>query len=164
MVVTYPKALAEELDLRDILTTHGVRLSEGDEVVTFGEGRTIGYAARLTEEQSALVAEWQRQGTKVTFSSPLEGCVSRVIAARRRSKNVHLRVEEGLVYVAYAEEMQLAYAEVVPIDIEGELVNLLALLNEDYDLKRAQFTLSGSEGKRCYKTVREYFRRVDLER
>lgn len=164
MVAPYPKALTEELNLRDMLSLHGIRTEESDEIVTFGESRNIGYAAPVSKEQSKQVAEWRSQGVEVSFSSPLERCVSAVIAARRRSKNVHLTLDQGIAYVAYAEEMQLRYAEIVPIENEGELVNLLALLNEDYDLKKAQFTLSGSEGKRYYKTLKEYFRRVDLEK
>lgn len=164
VVTTYPKALEESLPKSEVLTLSGISLAKDDSIVSFGESKNIGYLARLSAENASIVEDWESQGVRVTFSSPLERCVGRAVAATRRSKNVHLAVEENVVYVAYAEDMQLRYAEAIPIEEESAVVNLLALLNQDFDLRKAQFVLSGEEGKKYYKTLKEYFRRVECEK
>lgn len=164
VVTTYPKALEEGLAKSEVLTRSGIALAEGDQVVCFGESRNIGYVARLSAENSEIISEWRAQGTRVTFTSPLERCVGAAVAATRRSKNVHIHILGQVASIAYAEEMQLRYAEVVPFEDEGAMVNILALLNKDYDLRKAQFVLGGEDGKKYYKTLKEYFRRVECEK
>lgn len=164
VVATYPKSIESELNLREMLTLHGIFLADNDCVVTFGQSKSIGYVAKVSAELATLIKQWRANGVQVTLSSPLERSVRGAITATRRSKNVHLWIEGGVTYVAYAEEMQLRYAEVIPTEGQEALINLLALLNEDYNLKKAQFLLGGSEGKQYYKTLREYFRRVELSK
>ena len=84
------------------------------------------------------------------------------VVATRRKKNVVLLIEEGCCYAAYAEEHKLHFAEALPLAGEEQLINLLALLNKDYDLRKAQFTLCGSDGNGYYKLVKNYFRRVKV--
>lgn len=161
VVTTYPKALEESLRPSEVLTRSGIALAADDRVFAFGESRNIGFLARLSAENAEVVDALEAGGAQVIFTSPLERCVRSAVAATRRSKNVHLEVEHNVVYVAYAEDMKLRYAEIVPLADEDAMVNLLALLNQDYDLRKAQFVLGGEEGKRYYKTLKEYFRRVE---
>lgn len=162
VVATYPKELAEEIDFHAMLTTHGLTPREDQTLVHFGDSRSVGYVAVVAGDLAKTIESERQNGKEVTLTSPLEMCVKRAIVATGRSKNVYLWLEDEVAYVAYAENMRLRYAEVVPTANEKELVNLLALLNKDFDLKKAQFTLAGKDNKRYYKCLKSYFRRVEL--
>ncbi len=162
VVATYPKELAEELDFEAMLTTHGIPVGEDSAIVHFGSGRSVGYAARVSRSVADRINAERAKGKEVTVTSPLEMCVGKAIVANRRSKNVVLHLEEEMCYVAVAEDMRLRFAEAVPTQNAKELVNLLALLNRDFELKKAQFTLSGSEAQKYHKTLKSYFSRVEI--
>lgn len=162
VVAAYPKELAEEIDFNAMLSTHGIPSSQESEIVHFGSGRSVGYAAVVDGSVAKLIASERAKGKEVVVTSPLEMCVGKAIVATRRSKNIFLHLEDTMCYVALAENMRLRYAEAIPTENAKELVALLALLNKDFDLKKAQFTLSGDEGKKYYKTIRSYFRRVEM--
>ena len=164
VVVPYPVALAEQLDLEAMMTTSGVALGEGDRLLASDPEGEVGYAIRLSAESAAVVEEWQREGKSVRLLSPLMSCVARAIEGCRRKKLVVLTLLNGVAYAAYTNERQLQYAEALPIAGEQELVNLVALLNQDYDLRRARFVLLGKESKAYYKTLRKYFSRVRVEK
>ena len=164
VVVPYPSVLAEQLDLEAMMTTSGVTFEQGDRLFTTNSQGEIDYALRLSAESAAVVEEWQREGKSVQLFSPLMSCVVRAIEGCRRKKLVVLTLLNGVAYVAYTNERQLQYAEALPIGSEQELVNLVALLNQDYDLRKARFILLGKESKAYYKTLRKYFSRVRVEK
>ena len=164
VVVPYPSVLAEQLDLEAMMTTSGVSLEQGARVFTSTPEGEISYALRLSAESAAVVEEWQREGKSVQLLSPLMNSVARAIEGCRLRKLVVLTLLNGVAYVAYTNKRQLHYAEALPIGGEQELVNLVALLNQDYDLRRARFVLLGEESKTYYKTLRKYFSRVRVEK
>ena len=110
-----------------------------------------------------MVEEWSQRGLEVRFYTPLMSCATRAIVGTRRKKTVVLALLDGVVYAAYTYKRGLQYAEALPVEGEEELVNLLAHLNQDFDLHKARFILLGESSKRYYKTLRQYFRRVRVE-
>lgn len=163
VVAPYPTALSGEIDAKALLTTAGVAVGDTDKVfVAEGEG-AVSYALRLSAESAEVVEEWMQRGLEVSLHSPLMSCVARAIVGSRRPKTVVLRLSDGVGYVALSNEKRLQYAEALPMEGEAELINLLALLNEDYDLRKARFILFGKESATYYKTLRKYFRRVRVE-
>lgn len=109
-----------------------------------------------------MAEKWREEGRTVSFTSPLAKCVSEAVAQTKRAKIVTLRLEEETAYVAMAEEHRLRYAEALPVRNEEELVGLLAQLNNDFQLSKALFLLSGESAKSYRKIVRKYFRRVEV--
>lgn len=162
VVATYPKELAEEIDFAAMLLTHGITPNEESAIIHFGDSRSVGYVALISKSLEKVILAERAAGKDITITTPLEACVKRAVVATKRAKNIYLHIEDDMAYVAYAENMRLHYAEVVPTAKESELINLLALLNKDFDLKKAQFTLTGKDGKRYYKCLKRYFRRVEL--
>lgn len=165
VVVPYPTALSSEIDTKVLLATAGVAVDDTDKIfVTEVEGEgAVSYTLRLSAESTKVVEEWQRKGIDVCFRSPLMSCVVRAIAGSRRPKTVVLSLLGDTAYVALSNEKRLQYAEAMPMGGEEELINLLALLNEDYDLRKARFILLGKESATYRKTLRQYFRRVRVE-
>ena len=162
-VVPYPKALSEELDLTALLSAAGIALQEDDRVVSIeGEG-AINYALRLSAESAKAVDELQGRGVSISFATPLARCVTRAIVGTRRPKTVVLALLGGVAHIAYSDHKHLEYAEAIPLNGEEELINLLAHLNQDYELRKARFVLLGKESWAHYKTLRSYFRRVSRE-
>ena len=162
-VVPYPKALSEELDFAALLSDAGIALQEGDRAVSIeGEG-AVNYALRLSAESVVAVEELQTRGVSVTFATPLAQCVTRAVVGSRRPQTVILTLLGGVAHFAYSDHKHLEYAEAMPLAGEEELVNLLAHLNQDYELRKARFILLGKESWTQYKTLRKYFRRVSRE-
>lgn len=162
-VVPFPREVAERLDLEALMLAAGVALAPTDRIVTTSHGGSIEYAIRFSEESSEIVGEWQAKGYKVSYDTPLSGVCRRAIVGTRRPKTVVLRIEEGTCYVALSEEKRVCYLEALPIAGTEELINLLALLNRDYELRKARFVLLGKESATYRKTIRGYFRRVSCE-
>jgi hypothetical protein len=162
VVATYPKKLEDEIDFEAMLSTHGIALTQESAIVRFGDSRNVGYAARIEKSLAELINAEREKGKEITITSPLEACVKRAIVATKRSKNLFLHLEDEVAYVAFAEDMHIRYAEIVPTANQSELVNLLALLNKDFDLKKAQFTLSGGDAQKYLKCLKSYFRRVEF--
>ena len=163
VVVPFPSALAEQLDLEAMMTTSGVAFEQGDRLFICEAQGEINYALRLSAESAAVVEKWQSEGKSVRLLSPLMRCVERALEGCRRKKLVVLTLLNGVAYVGYTNERRLQYAEALPIAGEQELVNLVALLNQDFDLRKARFVLLGKESKAYYKTLRKYFSRVRCE-
>ena len=163
VIVPYPSALGSEVDTRTLLNAAGVAVNDDDrDVVAEGEG-AVSYALRLSAESAEIVEGWRQRGLEVTLHSPLMSCVARAIVGSRRPKTVVLTLLGGTAYVALSNNKKLQYAEALPMEGEAELVNLLALLNEEHDLRKARFVLLGDESAKYYKTLRKYFRRVRVE-
>lgn len=163
VVVPYPKALGEQLDLEAMMECSALPIGKGERLfVAEGEG-AVSYALRLSAESAAVVDSWQQEGKVVVLRSPLMSCVTRAIVGSRRPKTVVLTLLDGVAYVALSNEKRLQYAEALPIAGEEELINILALLNEEHDLRKARFILLGKESADYYKTLRKYFRRVRVE-
>lgn len=162
-VIPYPKALGEELNLSSLLATSGIALQRGDMAVGIeGEGN-VNYALRLSAESVTALEEVRQRGLSVTLTTPLARCVCRAIVGSRRPKTVVLTLLDDTAYVAYTLDKHLEYAEALPTRGEEEVVNLLAHLNQDYDLRKARFVLLGKQSAEYYKTLRKYFRRVRVE-
>ncbi len=163
VIVPYPSALGSKVDTKALLDAAGVAVNNDNRVfVVEGEG-AVSYALRLSAESAEIVEGWRQRGLEVTLHSPLMSCVARAIVGSRRPKTVVLTLLGGTAYVALSNNKKLQYAEALPVEGEAELVNLLALLNEEHDLRKARFVLLGDESAKYYKTLRKYFRRVRVE-
>lgn len=162
VIVPYPSALGSKVDTRTLLNAAGVAVNDDRDVVAEGEG-AVSYALRLSAESAEIVEGWRQRGLEVTLHSPLMSCVTRAIVGGRRPKIVVITILDGVIYIAYSNKKRLLYAEALPVEGEAELVNLLALLNEEHDLRKARFVLLGDESAKYYKTLRKYFRRVRVE-
>lgn len=164
VIVPYPSALGSEVDTKALLDAAGVAVNDDNDRVIVAEGEgAVSYALRLSAESAEIVEGWRQRGLEVTLHSPLMSCVARAIVGSRRPKTVVLTLLGGTAYVALSNNKKLQYAEALPMEGEAELVNLLALLNEEHDLRKARFVLLGDESAKYYKTLRKYFRRVRVE-
>lgn len=163
-VVPYPQELTQEVDLRAFCASAGLSIAEDDKIVTTYTDGSVAYAIRLSGESAKIVEELQARGVEVTFDTPLAGVFRRAVIGSRRPKTVALRIEGATTYVAYSEEKRVRYVEALPTNGEEQLVNLVALLNRDFDLRKARFILLGEASARYYKTLRKYFRRVSREK
>ena len=163
-VVPYPQALTQEVDLRALCASAGLSIAEDDRIVTTHTDGSVAYAIRLSGESAEIVEELQARGVEVTFDTPLAEVFRRAVIGSRRPKTVALRIEDATTYVAYSEEKRVRYVEALPTNGEEQLVNLVALLNRDFDLRKARFILLGEASARYYKTLRKYFRRVSREK
>lgn len=163
-VVPFPVELSEGLDFEAMFATAGITLSEGEDIaITHTEG-AIGFALRLSAEVAEQTREWRERGLNVSFHTPLEGVVMRAIVGSRRPKTVVLRIENGTTYAAVSVEKRVKLVEALPMDGEEQVVNLLAHLNQDFDLGKARFILLGESSASYYKTIKKYFRRVRCEK
>ena len=162
IVVAAPAEEIAAWDGAELLQLQGIALHEGDCISVCEGSEGVGYIARIPKEVAAAIESWQKEGKRVELHTPLREAVEVAVAARRRDKNVVLILEDGCCYAAYAERHRLLYAEVLPLANEAALVNLLALLNKDFELRRARFELRGEESRQYYKCVRSYFGRVKL--
>lgn len=163
-VATFPRELAERLDLREVCAAAGVDIAENERVVVSRGEASIACGIVLDEQSTQVVEAWQREGVEPEFYTPLEGVIARAIVGSRRPKTVVLRLKEGVAYVALSEEHRICYAETLLTNSDEQLVNLLALLNQDFDLLKARFILLGKESEPYRKTIRRYFRRVSCEK
>lgn len=162
-VVPFPQECAQSVDFEALFHSAGIALAPTDRVVTTSYGGAVEYAIRLTEESAAVVDEWQERGCEVSYTTPLADVCRRAIVGTRRPKTVVLRIETGTCYAAYSEERRVRYLEALPVEGEEQFVNLLALLNRDYELRKARFVLLGKESAAYRKIARRYFRRVSCE-
>ena len=163
-VVPFPKELSEELDLGAMMEAAGVALDEGDQIVTTQTDGAVSFALRLSKESSEAIEALRERGLNVVFHTPLEGVLTRAIIGTRRPKTVVLRIEGGVAYTAVSVDKRAKLIEALPIGSEEGLVNLLAHLNQDFDLSRARFILLGESSAQYYKTIKKYFRRVRCEK
>lgn len=163
-VVAFPAEFSEGLDFEAMFATAGLTLSEGCKIVIAHTEGSICYALRLSEEWARWVEELRTKGLEVSLHTPLEGVVMRAIVGSRRPKTVVLRIENGTTYAAVSVDRRVKFVEVLPVDGEEQIVNLLAHLNQDFDLGKARFILLGESSASYYKTIKKYFRRVRCEK
>lgn len=164
VVVAFPRERAEGLSREALLQESGIAMGEGWCAATIEGAGAVWYAARLAVESATTIERLRSKGHDVKLTTPLEKLVVAAVAASRHAKNIFLRQIDDALYVAFAESHRLRYAEVLPLGGESDLVNLLALLNKDFDLRKGDFTLVGEVCGKYYKTVRKYFRRVKCEK
>ena len=163
-VLSFPAELSEGLVFESMFAIVGVILSEDEKIAMANTEGTIGFALRLSAEVTEQISEWRARGLEVSLHTPLEGVVVRAIVGSRRPKTAVLRIEEGVVYVAISVERKICFAEALPISGEEQVVNLLAHLNQDFELVKAHFVLLGESSEQYYKTIKKYFRRVRCEK
>ena len=163
-VVPFPAEVAEMVDLEAMFAAAGISLGNGDEIATTHNEGAIRYAIKLSQEAHNTICEWRERGLEVLLHTPLEGVTTRAIIGSRRPKTVVLQTEDGVAYVAVSVEHKVCFVEALPIGGEEQMVNLLAHINQDFNLGKARFILLGESSKGCYKTIKKYFRRVRCEK
>ena len=163
-VVPFPKECGEELDLRAMMEISGVALEEGDRIATAHTEGSVSFALRLSNESNEAIEMLREKGVNVTLHTPLEGVLTRAIIGTRRPKTAVLRIEDGVAYTAVSVEKRVKFVEALPIGSTEGVVNLLAHLNQDFDLGKARFILLGESSAQHYKTIKKYFRRVRCEK
>ncbi len=163
-VVPYPKSLFEEGDLRAMMEISGVAMEEGDQIVTIHTEGSVSFALRLSQESTEAIEALRKRGVNVALHTPLEGVLTRAIIGTRRPKTVVLRIEEGVAYTAVSVDKRVKFVEAMPVGSAEGVVNLLAHLNQDFNLSKARFILLGESSAQHYKTIKKYFRRVRCEK
>ncbi len=163
-VVAFPKELSERIDMRAMFAAAGITIGEGCKVVIANTEGSIGYALSISEECAQWVEELRSKGLEVSLHTPLSKVVVRAIVGSRHPKTAVLLIAEGVTYAAVSHDKRVQFAEALPMDGEEQIVNLLAHLNQDYDLGKARFILLGESSAKYYKTIRKYFRRVSCEK
>ena len=160
---TFPKSVAESVDLREMLTNVGVDV-EGAEIATWSNDGPVCYAFAVPMEDAEAVRVWAAQmGVEAEFCTPLTASVRRAVIGSRHSKTLALQFGREELYVALSVDGKLTYAECVGVKDDEQLLNFLAVLNGDFDLRKADIFVSGVEGKRRTKLLGRYFRRCKWE-
>ena len=161
---TLPKSVAESVDLSAMLKSVGVEVSESVEIATWSNDGPVCYVFTVAVSDAEAVREWATQmGAEVEFCCPLTASVRRAVVGSRHSKTLALQFGREEMYVALSVDGRLAYAECLGVKNEEELLNFLAVLNGDFDLRKADIFVSGVEGKKRAKLLGRYFRRCKLE-
>ena len=159
--VPYPRREEGRIDLRALLSDAGVPVAEGDGVVTVSNDSPVAYALWIEAEQyGRLVGLAERSGAELRFTTPLSAVVSRAVVGSRHDKCVVLSRSNGTLYVAYTEGRRLLYAEALPLtdNADEDMLYVMAVLNGDFDLRRADIIIIGMGAKE-----RRYFRRCKCE-
>lgn len=161
---TFPKTLSESVDAEGLLATMGVSVSERDEIVVYSNDGPVCYVLTMCEEDAEEVRKWVPEGVELTFTTPLVASVRRAVVGSRHSKTLALQFGREELYVALSVDGTLSFADVVMIGGEDELLHFMAVLNEDFDLRKADIFVSGVEGKSRTKLLGRYFRRCKWEK
>lgn len=164
--VTYPRREEGRIDLRALLSDAGVPVAEGDGVVTVSNDSPVAYALCIEAEQyGRLVGLAEKSGAELRFTTPLSAVVARAVVGSRHDKCVVLSRTNGTLYVAYTEGRRLLYAEALPLtdNADEDMLYVMAVLNGDFDLRRADIIIIGMGAKEYYKVLRRYFRRCKCE-
>lgn len=161
---TFPKALAESVDVEGLLATTGVSLSDGEEIVVCSNDGPVCYALTVASEDVEAVRRWTPEGVELTFATPLMASVRRAVVGSRHSKTLALQFGREELYVALSVDGSLVFTDVVMMGGEEELLRFMAVLNEDFDLRKADIFVSGVEGKSRTKLLGRYFRRCKWEK
>lgn len=160
----FPKALAESVDVEGLLATTGVSLSDGEEIVVCSNDGPVCYALTVASEDVEAVRRWTPEGVELTFATPLMASVRRAVVGSRHSKTLALQFGREELYVALSVDGALVFTDVVMMGGEDELLRFMAVLNEDFDLRKADIFVSGVEGKSRTKLLGRYFRRCKWEK
>ena len=164
--VPFPRKESERIDLRALLTDAGVPVGAEDRVEVCGTDSPVAYAIWVEQGAYAVLAEWaERCGVVLSFTTPLAGVVGRAIVGSKHDKCVVLSRSNGALYVAHTAERKLLYAEALPVSTEGveDVLYAMAVLNGDFDLRRADIIIIGIGAKEMYKALRRHFRRCKCE-
>lgn len=164
--VPFPRKEADRIDLRALLSDAGVPVAEGDGVVVSHSESPVAYAIWVAKEAYERLTEWaEKSGATLTFATPLAGVVARAVVGSKHDKCVVVSRSNGALYVAHTNEHKLLYAEALPVAVEGfdEVLYAMAVLNGDFDLRRADIIIIGMGGKELYKVLRRHFRRCKCE-
>lgn len=162
--VPYPRALTEELDLVSVAQSAGVCFDENDRLVVADEEGLVNYLLRVEADTITTLFEWaDRTQTRLLFTTPLATSVRRAVVGGRRSKTLVLQFGTEEVYAAMATEHKLQFADVLPVANEEQLLQHLAQLNADFDLRKTDIFVSGVEGKAKTKLLGKYFRHCKWE-
>lgn len=164
--VSYPRREEGRIDLRALLSDAGVPVAEGDGVVTVSNDSPVAYALCIEAEQyDRLVGLAERSGVELRFTTPLSAVVARAVVGSRHDKCVVLSRSNGTLYVAHTEGRRLLYAEALPLtdNADEDMLYVMAVLNGDFDLRRADIIIIGMGAKEHYKVLRRYFRRCKCE-
>ena len=141
---TFPKTLAESVDVEGLLATMGVSVSDGEEIVVCSNDGPVCYALTVASEDVEAVR--------------------RAVVGSRHSKTLALQFGREELYVALSVDGALVFTDVVMMGGEEELLRFMAVLNEDFDLRKADIFVSGVEGKSRTKLLGRYFRRCKWEK
>lgn len=164
--VPYPRREDGRIDLRALLNDAGVPVAEADGVVTVSNDSPVAYALCIEAEQyGRLVGLAERRGAELRFTTPLSAVVARAVVGSRHDKCVVLSRSNGTLYVAHTECRRLLYAEALPLtdNADEDMLYVMAVLNGDFDLRRADIIIIGMGAKEHYKVLRHYFRRCKCE-
>ncbi len=161
---TFPKALTESVDVEGLLATVGVSVAECEDVIVCCNDGPVSYALTVFKEDVDAIRGVLPEGVEVAFTTPLAASVRRAVVGSRRSKTLALQFGREEVYVALSVDGALAFADVVMMDGEEELLRFMAVLNEDFDLRKADILVSGIEAKQRTKLLGRYFRHCKWEK
>lgn len=163
--VAFPRAIAEQVNVEELLRSEGIVVSEGEEVVVACDQSPLYYALKVNSGLLEEAREWATQwGLELTYATPLAASVRRAVVGGRRKRSLALQFGRGEVYVALAAEGQLLFAEAVIVEGEESLLRLLTVLNSDFDLRKADLFVSGVDGKMRTKWLGHYFRHCKCEK
>ena len=162
--VPFPKVLTESINVEALLATAGVSVSDGAEIIVCSNDTPVCYALTVATEDTEAVRRWAAEGTEITYTTPLAASVRRAVVGSRHSKTLALQFGHQEVYVALSVDGTLSFADVVMMGGEEELLRFMAVLNEDFDLRKADIFISGVEGKSRTKLLGRYFRRCKWEK
>lgn len=164
--VPYPRREEGRIDLRALMSDAGLPVAEADGVVRIANDGPVAYALWIEAEQyGRLVGLAERSGAELRFTTPLCAVVARAVVGSRHDKCVVVSRSTNTLYVAYTEGRRLLYAEALPLtdNADEDMLYVMAVLNGDFDLRRADIIIIGMGAKEHYKVLRRYFRRCKCE-
>lgn len=160
----FPRKEEERIDLRALLADAGMPVAENDGVVVCSTDSPVAYALWIEQGSYESLQEWaERCGVKLNYCAPLAEVVARAVVGSRHDKCVVLSRSNDTLYLAYTDSRRLLYAEALPNGSDEDMVYALAVLNGDFELRRADIIIIGADAKRDYKVLRRYFRRCKCE-
>lgn len=161
---TFPKALAESVDVNGLLTKAGINVGKEEDIVVWSDDGSICYALTVARKDADAVRSWAGKQTDVAFTTPLVASVRRAVVGGRHSKALALQFGREEVYAAFSVDGKLLFAEAVIASSDEELLNFLAVLNGDFDLRKADIFIAGVDAKKRTKMLGRYFRRCRCEK
>lgn len=165
--VPFPRREMEHIDLKDLVIEAGVPLSESDALVVSLSDSPIGYALAIDGELKTRLDEWSRQySVSLNFTTPLSGVVARAVVGTKRDKCVVVQRTPQALYIAYTAWSRVSFVEALPLqhhNSDEDALYALAVMNDDFDLRKADIIIIGMDARRQYKVLRRYFRHCSCE-
>lgn len=160
----YPDDTA--LSAAEVLAAEGIEVPEGWQVV-------VGHLPQLSVSVAAVVSQQaldatsklaERYGATTTMFEPLlGGAIIRAMESSRRSVRVALTATEENLYIGIAQEGRLLFADSFHSISPDEALYIVATIGKDFELKRAEFTVFGEQGKAVAHKLKRYYRHVKCE-